>query len=219
MKSMYEEKGDIYFSGARKILLDLIPEDIRGGSMLEIGAGDGMNLLYAKEQGYANKVYGCELMKIPGSCQDSDEFEEFIYGNIETIPLNYKKNQFDVIFMGDVIEHLVNPYETVEKLKAFLKPNGVFISSIPNARNLKLFRNLFLRGTFKYYDEGIFDRTHLRFFAKQNIKELFENAGYEVMTMISDLKYKSCTVAKKNKMAFGLFEEFLTTQYYTVAKK
>jgi len=216
---MYNEKNDIYFKNIRVELLDLIPQENRNGTVLEIGAGSGENLIYAKKHGYADKIYGVELMKIPNESQEDDKYEEFIIGNIETMPLNYEENQFDVIIMGDVIEHLVDPYSTVRKLKKFLKPDGVLISSIPNVRNLKTFRNLFLRGTFRYYDHGIFDRTHLRFFAKKDIMKLFTDVGYNIDKIMSELKYNVKSLeARRNRMTFGLFEEFLTPQYFTVAR-
>ena len=36
------------------------------------------------------------------------------------------------------------------------------------------------KGDFRYVDAGILDRTHLRFFCKKNILELFEDNGYKV---------------------------------------
>jgi len=215
---MYDEKYDTYFTGYRPELLDLIPEENRGGAVLEIGAGSGKNLIFAKKHGYAKKIYGVELMEIPDSFQKDDEYEEFIIGNIENIPLNYEENQFDVIIMADVLEHLVDPYIIVHKLKKFLKPGGVLVSSIPNVRNLKTFRNVFLRGTFRYYDDGIFDRTHLRWFTKKDIMKLFTDEGYEIAEIVSELKNKHNSIARNNRITFGLFEEFLSAQYYTVAK-
>ena len=215
---MYDNKEDEYFAGYRPELLDLIPEENRNGTALEIGAGSGKNLIFAKKYGYAKKIYGVELIEIPNQFQSDSEYEEFIIGDIEALPLNYEENQFDVIIMGDVIEHLVDPYLIIRKLKKFLKPGGVIVSSIPNVRNLKTFRNLYMRGTFRYYDDGIFDRTHLRFFAKKDIMALFTNEGYEIVNIESELKNKRSSIARNNRITFGLFEEFLSSQYFTVAK-
>lgn len=215
---MYEEKNDVYFGNIRSELLELIPQENRGGSVLEVGAGSGKNLIYAKKEGYANKIYGVELMELPNESQSDDAYEEFLIGNIETMPLHYKEDQFDVIIMGDVLEHLVDPYLIIRKFKKFLKPGGVLISSIPNVRNLKTFRNIFLRGSVRYTDEGLFDRTHLRFFTKKDIRDLFSNEGYEVVKMVSNLKSDRSSIARNNRITFGLFEEFLSLQYFTVAK-
>ena len=216
---MYEQKKQDYFKNIRLPLLDLIPLENRNGNILEIGAGSGDNLVYAKKNGYAKKIFGIELVEIKNSNQRSKLFEDFIIGDIENIELKYQESMFDVIIMGDVLEHLVDPYKILNVLNRYLKSNGVFIASIPNVRNLKVFRNIFLRGDFKYTDEGILDRTHLRFFTKKNMIELFEHNGYNVKSILSNLNFRKNHASIKNKLTFGFFEEFLTGQYFIVAEK
>lgn len=215
---MYDSKDRSYFENIRKPLLDFIPLQNRNGTTLEIGAGSGDNLIYAKENGYAKVIYGIELVEVNGSLQNSNEFEQFDIGNIEQMELNFEDGLFDTIIMGDILEHLIDPYLIVKKMKKYLTPNGVFVASIPNIRNLKTFRNIFIRGSFKYDDAGIFDRTHLRFFTKKNMIELFENNDCKVQRIKSSLEFKSGSVAFKNKITFGIFEEFLASQYYILAK-
>jgi len=75
---------------------------------------------------------------------------------------------------------------------------------------------IFLKGDFRYEKEGILDKTHLRFFCKKNMIELFQNAGF----IIEKITYK---LSKKrnllHKLSFGLFEEFLVVQYLILARK
>jgi 2-polyprenyl-3-methyl-5-hydroxy-6-metoxy-1,4-benzoquinol methylase len=214
---MYETKGNSYFANVRKPLLDLIPKENLAGNILEIGAGSGDTLLYAKQNGYAKEIYAIELMNLPNSNQQSEEFKQFIIGNIENLDFDFEDEMFDVIIMGDVLEHLVDPWSIVKKLKKYLKTNGVCIASIANVRNLKTFRNIFLRGSFRYEDIGIFDKTHLRFFTKKDMIQLFEDGDYKIVNIKSSLDFKAGSVAMKNKLTFGLFEEFLAKQYYIVA--
>ncbi len=131
---MYENKSNIYFNKTTTKLLDLIPEKNRRGSLLEIGAGAGNTLIYAKENGFAREIHGVELFEIEDSNQSSPLFDTFTVGDIEKITLPFKEETFDVIIAGDVLEHLVDPYSTLNKLKKYLKKDGVFIASIPNIR-------------------------------------------------------------------------------------
>ena len=55
----------------------------------------------------------------------------------------------------------------------YLEPEGVVIASIPNVGHLDTICNLVFRGLWPYRERGIHDRTHLRFFARGNIDELF----------------------------------------------
>lgn len=218
-----EEKTYIYKQEPRKELLELIPSINRGGDILEIGAGAGDTLLYAKENGFANNIYGVELCKIENSNQDNKIFSDFIIGNIETIDLPFEDSQFDVILCGDVLEHLINPYKTLESLKKYLKPNGVIIASIPNIREFKTMKKIFFQGDFRYEDSGILDRTHLRFFCKKNIIELFEEQNFNIIDIVSSNKGLAVRYLKRLRV-FKLFlqmffEEFVTIRYFVVASK
>ncbi len=211
----------IYQQLPRKELLDLIPLSNRNGNLLEIGAGAGDTLLYAKENSFANNVYGVELCEIKKSNQDSEIFSDFIIGNIETITLPFENSQFDVIICGDVLEHLVNPYKTLQLLKKYLKPNGVIIASIPNIREFKTMKKIFFQGDFRYEDSGILDRTHLRFFCKKNIIDLFENEGLNIIKILSSNRGLAMRYTKRFRL-FKLFlqiffEEFVTVRYFVVA--
>lgn len=72
------------------------------------------------------------------------------------------KKIFDYIILGDVLEHLTDPWKIVNELKQYLKKDGCLISSIPNIMHVSVLRNLVL-GNFTYEDSGILDKTHLRF--------------------------------------------------------
>src|SRR5262249_27053777 len=53
-------------------------------------------------------------------------------------------------------------------------------SSIPNVRNLALLYNLVVSGDWRYTDHGLLDRTHLRFFTRRQIEELFAGADLAI---------------------------------------
>jgi hypothetical protein len=53
------------------------------------------------------------------------------------------------------------------------------VASIPNAANLWLIEEL-ASGRFDYADDGLLDRTHLRFFTRRTIERAFDEAGYRI---------------------------------------
>lgn len=216
---MYENKTDGYFKNIRKELLDLIPQKNKYGSMLEIGAGSGATLIYAKKKSYAQSIFGVELCTVANSFQQSKEFENFIIGNIENIELPFNQEQFDVILCADVLEHLVNPYDVIKKMHPYLKNNGVFITSLPNIRQMQMLKQIYINGDFKYTDAGILDKTHLRFFCKKNMIELFENNGYVIDRIVSNSNLIGKTTKMLNRVTFNVFDQFLAAQYYLVASK
>jgi 2-polyprenyl-3-methyl-5-hydroxy-6-metoxy-1,4-benzoquinol methylase len=152
-----------YYMGIRTELADMIrrkPDDAL--NILEIGAGLGTTLLNIQYRYPNATVKGIELVdKIANIASNYCDIE---CANIE----NYKFNdeeKYDYIICGDVLEHLVDPYALVDRLKNNLKPNGCIIASIPNLLDADVIYNL-LHGYFNYEESGVLDRTHLRFFTK-----------------------------------------------------
>ena len=85
--------------------------------------------------------------------------------------------KFDTIIFADVLEHLVDPWLVLQTATKYLTPEGTIIASLPNIRHIDTIYNLVVKGKWPYRDRGIHDRTHLRFFTKHNIIELFNSAG------------------------------------------
>ena len=220
--SFYIEKNKKYFTNVRYDLIKLLPVNPEA-KVLEIGAGGGDTLIEIKKKNLAKEVVGIELMEMPESNQLHPLIDKFLISNIETGTLPFLDSYFDVILIGDVLEHLVNPWKTVERLSKYLKKGGVFIVSAPNIRFIKAFIKIFLKGDFAYEKQGLFDKTHLRFFCKKNIEQLFSTNCLRVESIIPiDKLWDDGKVYKKkvfNKITFGIFEEFLTLQYIVVAKK
>jgi 2-polyprenyl-3-methyl-5-hydroxy-6-metoxy-1,4-benzoquinol methylase len=217
--TLYQNKPNGYFDSVRFDLLSLIPDENKNKKMLEIGAASGDTLLYAKQHGYANCVYGIDLCSIENSHQNDVQIDQFIIGNVENIELPLGENSFDVIICGDVLEHLVDPYSLVHKLKQLLTPNGILIASVPNIREWHIMMDILIKGNFNYQDAGILDKTHLRFFCKKNIKNLFLENEMSLLTCTSNIEFTGYKKKILNRITCRLFEEFLTIQYYCVAGK
>jgi len=219
---MYDKKEQKYFENIRTELLELIPNENKNGNMLEIGAGGGNTLIYAKENSYAKNIYGIELFQIKNSNQNSSLFSGFIIGDIEKIPFPFENKKFDVILLADVLEHLIDPYTILNKLKKHLNKNGIIVASIPNIREWNTMKTIFFKGDFKYTDSGILDKTHLRFFTKKNMINLFENNDFEIVKILGSNSQSIIKYRRQFRFIklffFLLFEEFKNIQYFIVAK-
>lgn len=217
--TIYDDKPAYYFDTIRKDLLDLIPQKCKNGNLLEVGAGKANTLMYAKNHYYASKVYGIDICSLENTYQSDPAIDQFIIGNIEQMELKFNQNFFDTILCGDVLEHLIDPWTVIDKLKYILSDEGVIIASIPNIREWTSIKKIFFEGNFQYEEVGILDKTHLRFFCKKNIENLFISNGMIIEHIISNINYTGRKRRLLNNLTFKIFEEFLTTQYYVVAKK
>jgi 2-polyprenyl-3-methyl-5-hydroxy-6-metoxy-1,4-benzoquinol methylase len=156
--------------------------------------------------------------------EEKSQFDGFAVGNIESMNFPFNDVSFNVIICGDVLEHLIDPYTTIENLKKHLSPNGIIITSIPNIREWETLKSILFHGDFKYQDSGILDKTHLRFFCKKNSIALFENAGYTVQQVKSSFLKGKVSLSRKIRvpilqfLTFGNYVDFQTIQYFIVAQ-
>lgn len=105
--------------------------------------------------------------------------DQMLVENIETLDFE-KLSQYDAIVLGDVLEHLRNPRDVLQKLAKRLKPGGKVLMSLPNVANIWVRLNLLL-GRFNYTRVGILDESHLRFFTLQTSKKLASDSGLDVV--------------------------------------
>ena len=171
-------KDKAYYANARLEMLQFIPNDAQ--KILEVGCGEGKFSAILTEQG--KETWAIEPDKKSADIA-SESLIKVLHGTIDEKLSEIPDDSFDVIVMNDVIEHLTEPWDDIQKLKSKLKEEGVFVSSIPNVRYAKnLFHVLFKRD-WKYADDRILDITHYRFFTKKSIRRMWEENGYKVQQM------------------------------------
>jgi 2-polyprenyl-3-methyl-5-hydroxy-6-metoxy-1,4-benzoquinol methylase len=86
--------------------------------------------------------------------------------------------EFDTLIAADVLEHLVNPWEALVRVRPLLTRDAQIVASIPNVRNAILLAALAVNGRWQYRERGLLDITHLRFFTLEEIRRMFEETGY-----------------------------------------
>jgi methionine biosynthesis protein MetW len=97
---------------------------------------------------------------------------------------------FDCVVAADSLEHLRDPWSALAGAVRLLEDGGSAVVSLPNVRFFETFWQLGVRGTWPRRDEGIFDRTHLRWFALRDARALLEGAGLEVTTVSSLIRVR-----------------------------
>lgn len=108
---------------------------------------------------------------------------------------------FDAVVFADVLEHLRDPWTVVEWGERQLAEGGCMVISVPNIRHLETFVALGLRRRWPYKDVGIFDRTHLRFFARQNLPDLLGSTGLHIVELARHHMLKLDPASPWNRVA------------------
>lgn len=213
-QEIYNKKSKSYFSNVRQDIIETI-KDKKNATVLEVGAGLGNTLICLKQKGIASSIH---LHDIVDMVADKSIFDSVIIGDVEQ--QEFSANKYDIVIFADVLEHLIDPKKVIEKIIPSLKEGGTIVCSIPNVRHIKALYKIYIKGSFKYDAHGLFDKTHYRFFCKSDMKELLNFPGkLKLKSVISTNKYVNTKASLLDKLTFGFFSEFLTTQYILIAEE
>jgi 2-polyprenyl-3-methyl-5-hydroxy-6-metoxy-1,4-benzoquinol methylase len=209
-----------YFDTLRDEIEPLVPAS--PAVVMDIGCGKGVTSHWLKQIRPNVTTVGVEIDKsvaaIAASVVDTVLVVDIDKG---MEPLASYEGRVDLLLLLDVLEHLHDPWARLMEFKSLLAPSGVVIASIPNVRNIKVLGPLLVKGEWCYQNSGILDRTHLRFFTRRTVIELFAGAGYEIQAIAatgplqpSRIKSLSGRIAfVANKMLAGSLEGFVAHQY------
>jgi 2-polyprenyl-3-methyl-5-hydroxy-6-metoxy-1,4-benzoquinol methylase len=147
--------------------------------VLEIGCASGHVTRALVAQG--NTVVGVEID--PEAAKTAAEHaERVVVGDLDDMDLDVELGgeQFDVVVLGDVLEHLRDPLPVLRCAGRLLAPKGFIVVSLPNIAHVDA-RLMLLLGRWDYRDLGLMDRTHLRFFTRASARKLLADAGLSVV--------------------------------------
>lgn len=140
-----------------------------GTEYLEIGIGTGEMLAVALEFGYhAEAVEICR--------EDCERISEALDVDIKWSDIiDYEtEKQYDVIVMGDVLEHVTNPVEVLKKVKQMLAEDGVLWISTPNY-------NCAYARMQKFSHCMWHELNHYTYMSYETLGELLGNMGMEIV--------------------------------------
>lgn len=166
----YENKLNFY--STHQVAFNLIKPKTM---ILDLGCADG---LISKE---LRKEKKCKVISV-----DKDKFKSIKGCTYISCDLNKDLpevpwDKIDTIILLDIIEHLNNPEQFLEKLRFALSGNQK-VSLIVSSGNVCFFitRLMMLFGEFNYGPRGILDITHTRLFTIGSLKRLIRYAGYRI---------------------------------------
>lgn len=200
IENLYKNRSHFWFFHRNKIIFDAIAKYCKKSKedtyILEIGTGAGNISCYLKDKGYkidASDMYDSALnymkRKVDGV---------FIFDLIsDKIPCKnlYK---YDIVILGDVIEHLENPVSALKKINNFLKRGGAILVTVPALMQL-----------WTPYDNFC---GHKKRYNRSNLKKELKDSGYQVqeikyfmfipaIILLFQRKFKS--VFKKTEKSFS----------------
>ena len=194
-----------------------------GGSFLEVGCATGNFLFALKKAGFA--VKGIELSEFAVQYAKTNfnidiinkPFDEKLFGNEVT------ENEFDIVLMGDVLEHFTNPTDAMRLTHKILKPGGVAIIHLPGTLNLISSKLAFLIyrliGSQKTMTVPPY---HLTEFSAKTIRNMSKLTGFNRIEIKQEVKHPSTIPLRgtflENMVKKGMqYPNYYLTKWFGIA--
>jgi SAM-dependent methyltransferase len=161
----------------------MIPPD--ADVVFEAGCGTGSLAEAYRKVNSGVMYYGIEKNADAARVAESiGRINNVIVGDVEAVDplalgLSDEQPSVDCLIFGDVLEHLIDPWAVLAKLVRLVRNGGQILACIPNIQHYSVIVSL-MRGAWTYQDEGLLDRTHLRFFTLSGIRDLFSKADSQI---------------------------------------
>lgn len=215
LQRMYHRKRPEYFAGARADFVARLPRDVTA-NVLEVGCGTGATGALALTRGRAGRYVGIELDETSATTA-REVLSEVLSGDVEHMELPWMPAAFDALILSEVLEHLIDPWAVLAKLSRVLRPGALVLASSPNVSHWRVVRELAL-GRFDLADQGVFDRTHVRWFTPATFAEMFETAGFRV-EQVGPVTPFSARTQILSCFTNGRFDHLFMTQIAVEARK
>jgi methionine biosynthesis protein MetW len=177
--------------------------------------------------GAALRARGAEVVGVESdpeyAARARERLDAVVEADLETLDPT-QLGTFDVLIAGDVLEHLADPWAVLRRFASVLEPGGTAIVSLPNVRHWESVFAIAIQGRFPRRNEGVFDRTHLRWFTLHDAWGLVDQAGLTVEAVERRIRYRRTGPARETAAA-GLIARipgpraFLTYQHVLRARK
>ncbi len=151
-------------------VLDRIPD---GSSVIDIGSGPGgMAAELIKKR--------CRVAVVDRYPPAVPDLECDVFVQDLDEDLRFRIDDFGYLLLLDIIEHLKNPEEFLDRLRSqFTHDEKTLILTTPNI-GFVIPRLALAFGQFNYGESGIPDRTHTRLFTFRTLRLMLRDAGFKI---------------------------------------
>ncbi len=176
------------YQGHRKGDLDLLPptnrfdgvfrylgENISGKKILDVGTSNGEFLYLLRKKGA--DTYGVEINTKTANAGIRAELNIFI-GFLEDA--KFQDNYFDIVHLGDILEHVTDPRKLLMECRRVLKPGGTLIIRTLNMDCFWANTTLLFYRLFGIPWSTVTPPHHIHFFSWDNMNQLLEQCGYRL---------------------------------------
>lgn len=184
------------------------------GDFFEIGCGMGYFLDYVRKQGYTTS--GIEYAKLGVETCRNKFGLDVVQSSFEDY--EERPDRYDVVFMGDVLEHLVQPLEMLKKVWRMTKPSGIVAIEVPSMFNTLVGKlavaGYTLLGSQKKMPMPPY---HVNEFVPLTLRSALARAGFLRSTVIHRIKAPG-SITLRGSIAERLLKKSLHYPNYAITK-
>lgn len=95
-----------------------------------------------------------------------------------------KKKKYDLVWLGNVLEHVLEPIDLLQQLREIVVENGILVVTVPNDGNAyheSLFDDGLIKNRF-----WIAIPDHISYFTKNSLKRVAEVTGWQCLSFYGD---------------------------------
>jgi SAM-dependent methyltransferase len=163
-----------YFDGLNQKLLSAIPPDAR--SALEFGCASGRLGAACKMLRPGLRWTGVDAHP-SALAEAAARLDHVVSMDLDAPDAAFLGRGYDVVVMGDVLEHLRDPGECLRIAHSVSGPQARLVACIPNMAHVSVIERM-LAGDLTYDATGLLDSTHLRFLSPASAFKLLLDAGW-----------------------------------------
>lgn len=153
-------------------------------NFLDVGCGEGYALAYFKEQGY--KVKGFDFSSAGVASKNPNCLNDLSTGNLFDL-LQYEidsTKQYDIVWLQNVLEHVIDPVGLMKSLRALVSDNGVAVITVPN--DCSIVQNEALSSGHIDRPFWVHPPDHLSYFDNSSLVNIATNTGWVVTDLLAD---------------------------------
>jgi SAM-dependent methyltransferase len=155
-----------------------------GGTMLDVGCGEGYALTFFREKGWSVKGFDFSLAGIVSknpSCADA-----LVTGDVFSLlkcEISAGRN-YNVVWLQNVLEHVIDPIELLTVLRTLVAPDGILVVTVPNDFSIIQRAAMDLSHIDKQF--WIAPPDHLNYFDYRSLLNTSSETGWESLEMLGD---------------------------------
>lgn len=201
-------------------IFDVLEDEGISGKLLDVGCSNGEFMHYAQLRGF--ETYGVELNRRTAEIAQSNGLNVF---NGFLKDARYADEFFDVIYLGDVIEHVTSPHDLLKECSRILRKGGVMVISTPNLNCIWSQSTFWLYRMFKIPWSSVTPPYHLNQFSSGNLYRLMRCYHF---ALVNDFYFTSPRLTyelgslhllkrvKQDKLPFTFFYMIFAFILYTI---